>query len=276
MKERFTTIFIVSNDNRDTNFYTVNTRHVERFRTYLTTAAVSLTGIIITCLILFFLISSARYEIGTLNERIFSLKNDLKLIDSLEIKRKVNEIENNINDINKYLNERGIFKQENAGGPEDASGVLDISVYNYYQDKTDLILKSIKNVPIGNPHVGEFKSFFGYRSNPFSGRGSEFHKGLDIKGETGNPVKCTASGTVEKADYDGGYGKCVVINHGNGLKSIYGHLSEIKVKYGDTVTAGDLIGLVGSTGRSTGPHLHYEIRYKEESVNPQLFLNLKN
>lgn len=276
MKERFTTIFVVSSDNRDTNFFTVNTRHVERFKTYLSAAAVSLTAIILTCLVLFFLITSARYEIGNLNDRIFSLKNDLRLLDSLEIKKKVNEIENNINDINKYLNERGVFRQENAGGPEDVSGILNASVYDYYQDKTDLILKSIRNVPIGNPHVGEYKSFFGYRSNPFSGRGSEFHKGLDIKGDIGNPVKCTASGKVEKAEYDGGYGKCVVINHGNGLKSIYGHLSEISVKFGDSVNAGDLIGLVGSTGRSTGPHLHYEIRYKEESVNPQLFINIKN
>ncbi len=276
MKERFTTIFLVSNDNRDTNFYTVDTKHVERFRSYLTTAAASLTAILLTCLVLFILIASARNEIGTLNQRIFSLKNDLKLLDSLEIKKKVENIENNINDINKYLYERGVFKYENAGGPADISGNPDANIYGFYLGKTDLILKSIKNVPIGYPHTGEFKSFFGYRANPFSGRGSEYHKGLDIKGNTGDPVRCTASGTVEKAEFDGGYGRCVVINHGNGLKTVFGHLSEFKVNQGDKVNAGDLIGLVGSSGRSTGPHLHYEIRYKEESIDPQYFLNLKN
>jgi murein DD-endopeptidase MepM/ murein hydrolase activator NlpD len=276
MRERFTTIFIVSNDDRDTKFYTVKTKHVERFRKYSVISLSALSTILVTSLILFFMISSAKNEIGSLNQKIYGLKNDLKLLDSLEIKKKVDNIENNINDINKYLNERGMFKSENSGGPEDTGGIKDLSIYEYYLNKTDLILKTIKNVPIGNPHIGEFKSYFGYRSNPFSGRGSEFHKGLDIKGNIGDPVKCTAGGTVEKAEYDGGYGKCIVINHGNGLRSVFGHLSEFNVKQGDKVNAGDLIGFVGSTGRSTGPHLHYEIRYKEESINPQYFLNIKN
>ena len=77
------------------------------------------------------------------------------------------------------------------------------------------------------------------------------------------------------SDYDGGYGKCVVIDHGNGLTSRFGHLSDYNVKSGDVVNAGEVIGFVGSTGRSTGPHLHYEIRYKEDYINPEEFLNIK-
>ncbi|MCI0472444.1 MAG: M23 family metallopeptidase [Ignavibacteria bacterium] len=148
-------------------------------------------------------------------------------------------------------------------------------IYEYYLDRTERIADEIRNVPIGLPYSGEFKSFFGYRPNPFSGRGSEFHKGLDIKGNTGDKVNCTAAGTVEKAEYDGGYGKSVTINHGNGFKTMYSHLSEFNVKYGDIVNAGDVIGYIGSTGRSTGPHLHYEIKYNDLSIDPKNFLNIK-
>ena len=196
------------------------------------------------------------------------------MLDSLEIKKKLNNIDENINSINKYLIERGAFSNNNSGGPADTENP-DIRIYEFYLSKTETILNTIKNVPIGAPLVGEHKSLFGYRSNPFSGRGSEFHKGLDIKGEIGDAVKCTAGGTVIMSDYDGGYGKCVVIDHNNGLTTRFGHLSDYNVKAGDKVNAGDVIGFVGSTGRSTGPHLHYEIKYKSDYLNPEDFLNIK-
>jgi len=274
MKHRFTTIFLVSNDNAETKFYTVKTKHVEKLKSYVKTTAIALSVLLLSLVLLVVLLKVANNEISQLNDNVLSLKNDLKMLDSLEIKKKVNDIDQNINGINKYLIERGIFSSNNSGGPADEENP-DIRIYEFYLDKTESILSTIKNVPIGEPLVGEYKSFFGYRANPFSGRGSEFHKGLDIKGEIGDPVKCTAGGTVTMADYDGGYGKCVVIDHGNGLTTRFGHLSNYNVKYGDNVNAGDVIGYVGSTGRSTGPHLHYEIRYKEEYLNPQDFLNIK-
>ena len=275
MKNRFTTITIASNDNRETKFITIDTKHVDNFKKYSVIAVSSLSLIILITLTLFISLLISKNEIKNLNGNILSLKSDLKLLDSLEIKRKVNDINNNIDKINKYLFERGIFKSENSGGPENSSNE-DIRIYDYYLTKTNAILSVMRNVPIGNPHIGEFKSYFGYRSNPFSGRGSEFHKGLDIKGNIGDTVRCTADGTIEKAEYDGGYGKVIRINHQNGLVTIFGHLSGWNVKQGDVVKAGDVIGFVGSTGRSTGPHLHYEIRFNDENVNPQNFLNIKN
>lgn len=274
MRDRVTTVFLVSNDSAETRFYTVATKHVEKFKQYVKIASSVLGFLLVSLILLIVFLKLANNEISKLNDNVLSLKNDLKLLDSLEIKKKVGDIDNNINDINKYLIERGVFKTENAGGPADASNP-DIRVYQYYLNKTDNILKVIKNVPIGHPLIGEHKSLFGYRPNPFSGRGAEFHKGLDIKGETGDPVKCTASGTVTMAEYDGGYGKAVLIDHHNGLTSKFAHLSGFNVKAGDKVNAGDVIGFVGSTGRSTGPHLHYEIKYKEEFLNPQEFLNIK-
>jgi len=274
MKDRHTTIFLVSNDNAETKFYSVPTKHVEKFKSYLKIASSILGFLLISLLSLIVFLKVANNEIAKLNNNVLSLKNDLKLLDSLEIKKKVGDIDNNIKDINKYLIERGVFRTDNAGGPEDNSSP-DIRVYEFYFNKTDEILKTIKNVPIGHPLIGEHKSLFGYRSNPFGGRGSEFHKGLDIKGDVGNPVKCTASGTVTMAEYDGGYGNSVVIDHHNGLTTKFGHMSGYNVKVGDEVTAGDVIGFVGSTGRSTGPHLHYEIKYNEDYIDPENFLNIK-
>jgi murein DD-endopeptidase MepM/ murein hydrolase activator NlpD len=275
MQKRFTTVFIVSNDNRDTKFLTIDTKHFDRIKFY---SVIVSSAFIVT--LLYILISTLFWnkslrDIDNLNNQIYSLKNDLKLLDSLEIKNKATEIENNIRDINNYLFERGVFKYPNSGGPGNEQAELNHMIYEYYFERTEKISAEIRNVPIGHPYTGEFKSFFGYRPNPFSGRGSEFHKGLDIKGNTGDKVICTASGTVEKADYDGGYGKSVTINHGNGFKSMYSHLSEFNVKYGDKVNAGDVIGYIGSTGRSTGPHLHYEIKYNDVSIDPKNFLNIK-
>lgn len=274
MRERITTVFLVSNDSAETKFYTVPTKHVEKFKTYLKISSSVLGFLLLSLISLIVFLKVANNEISKLNNNVISLKNDLKLLDSLEIKKKVGDIDNNIKDINKYLIERGVFKTENAGGPEDNANP-DLRVYEFYFDKTEQILKAIKNVPIGHPLIGEHKSLFGYRSNPFGGRSTEFHKGLDIKGETGDPVKCTASGTVTMAEYDGGYGNSVVINHHNGLTTKFGHMSRLNVKAGDEVNAGDVIGFVGSTGRSTGPHLHYEVKYKEDYLNPENFLNIK-
>ena len=109
------------------------------------------------------------------------------------------------------------------------------------------------------------------RLDPFLGRPA-MHTGLDFRGEIGDPVRATATGKVTIAGWSGGYGKMVEIDHGNGFATRYGHLSEILVKVGQTVQIGQTIGLVGSTGRSTGPHLHYETRIDGEAVDPQKFL----
>lgn len=137
----------------------------------------------------------------------------------------------------------------------------------------DRLNRTLSLVPYRKPVIGEveFTSGFGVRSDPFLGRPA-FHSGLDFRAATGDPVRATANGKVSMAGWSGGYGRMVEVDHGNGLATRYGHLSEINVKVGETVKIGQVIGEVGSTGRSTGPHLHYETRIDGEAVDPQKFL----
>ena len=114
-------------------------------------------------------------------------------------------------------------------------------------------------------------SGFGVRPDPFLGRPA-MHSGLDFRSETGDPVRATANGVVESAGWSGGYGNMIEIDHGNGFATRYGHLSKIEAKVGQQIRIGQIIGRVGSTGRSTGPHLHYETRIDGDAVDPQKFL----
>jgi len=117
------------------------------------------------------------------------------------------------------------------------------------------------------PAHGWLTGTFGGRSDPFSGEPA-FHQGLDISTDKGQPVFATADGTVDAASYTGDYGNLIVIRHGFGLSTRYGHLSGFKVKPGQTVKRGEVIGYVGSTGRATGAHLHYEILANGRLINP--------
>ncbi len=142
-------------------------------------------------------------------------------------------------------------------------------------ERLALLSYKVNHTPIGTPVVGKVSSHYGMRRNPFRGRGRwQFHKGMDIVGPWKTPVVATASGVIETAMWKGGYGRMVVINHGNGIKTRFGHLSEFKVKKGDQVTRGQVIGLMGSTGRSTGTHLHYEVCLAGKAVNPAPFIDL--
>lgn len=122
----------------------------------------------------------------------------------------------------------------------------------------------------------EVSSEFGLRRNPFGGRRYEMHRGIDFRGPIGTPIHATADGVVTKADYAGGYGQQVIIDHGYSHTTLYAHLSAISVKAGDRVKRGDVIGALGSTGRSSGPHLHYEIRRNGQAINPRFYLQLDN
>jgi len=117
------------------------------------------------------------------------------------------------------------------------------------------------------PARGWVTGYFGQRSDPFTGE-SGFHQGLDISTEKGQPVFATADGTVQSAAYSGDYGNLIVLRHGFGLATHYGHLSGYAVRAGQDVRRGQVIGYVGSTGRSTGSHLHYEIRVNGKVTNP--------
>jgi murein DD-endopeptidase MepM/ murein hydrolase activator NlpD len=128
-------------------------------------------------------------------------------------------------------------------------------------------------VPSINPvEVMKFSSGFGYRNAPTRGA-SRNHKGIDIPGPVGTPIYATADGVIGRAQWLGGYGKYVEINHGNAVQTRYGHLSAMNVVPGQAVRKGDILGYMGSTGRSTGSHLHYEVRIAGEAINPTAFLS---
>lgn len=116
------------------------------------------------------------------------------------------------------------------------------------------------------------RSSYGQRMDPFSGEGS-FHKGVDISAPSGTGVRVTADGIVVHAAFDSsGYGRLVVVDHGNGMQTYYAHLSKFRVHTGDEVRRGDIVGMVGSSGRVTAPHLHYEVRVAGAPVNPYFYL----
>jgi murein DD-endopeptidase MepM/ murein hydrolase activator NlpD len=130
--------------------------------------------------------------------------------------------------------------------------------------------------PDGQPVLGkaEVSSEFGIRGNPFGGAAYEVHEGIDFVGEQGDIIAATGDGVVTLAGNNGGYGISVTIDHGHGYKTLYGHMSEKRVEVGDRVKSGQIIGHIGSTGRSSGPHLHYSLYKNDKPVNPRTLLKL--
>jgi murein DD-endopeptidase MepM/ murein hydrolase activator NlpD len=145
---------------------------------------------------------------------------------------------------------------------------------NIARAQAEQLSRTLVSVPVRVPVSGDIdiSSGFGVRMDPFLHLAAT-HTGIDFRGNAGDPVHATAAGTVTTAGWSGGYGKMVEIDHGNGLSTRYGHLSQIEVNVGDKVRLGQIVGRLGSTGRSTGPHVHYETRIDGEAVDPQKFLN---
>jgi murein DD-endopeptidase MepM/ murein hydrolase activator NlpD len=139
--------------------------------------------------------------------------------------------------------------------------------------RTDEYLDAILNVPLGAPAPGLITSGFGRRTDPVNGEAA-FHQGVDIRGRRGSEVKATANGTVIKNGHDNVRGRYLMIDHGNGFITKYLHLKKSLVKKGDSVERGQVIGLLGNSGRSTGPHVHYEIQYDNKIVNPIKFIKI--
>lgn len=179
--------------------------------------------------------------------------------------------------------------QVGIGGPNESSPESD--VHNLQQqidqirESIDLQRESQEEVrgflseqrsllsakPSGWPARGWLTSNFGVRQSPFTNERA-MHEGIDIAGRIGTPVYATAAGIVSQAQYEDGYGKLVVVDHGYGYKTFYGHNSKLMVKVGQRVKRGDLIAAIGNTGSSTGAHLHYEIRLNGVPLNPRKFI----
>ncbi len=189
--------------------------------------------------------------------------------------KKLKLIEEKIKKANKTLKRKGIRIKLPQGGkfipPEEGEK---LQLYAEALDKSiEKLLKVMADVPVGVPLYGRITSRFGYRKDPFNGKRA-FHSGLDLKARYKQAVFATANGYVEFAGWSAGYGKLVVIRHKYGYKTYYGHLSKIRVKKGQWVKAGTVIGYAGNTGRSTGVHLHYEIKRYGKLINPLRFLYL--
>ncbi|MDR1659910.1 MAG: M23 family metallopeptidase, partial [Desulfovibrio sp.] len=136
------------------------------------------------------------------------------------------------------------------------------------REKRDMLV----SVPSIWPAVGFISSTFGRRVSPFSGKGTDFHKGLDISNRTGTPVVAPAEGAVTLTAPDGAYGNSIEINHGNGITTKYAHLQRWIVQPSQWVKRGQVIGYIGTSGRTTGPHLHYEVHLHGVPVNPMRYI----
>ncbi|HYP25741.1 MAG TPA: peptidoglycan DD-metalloendopeptidase family protein [Blastocatellia bacterium] len=274
------------NDNRFYTFMiaTTTTSKVRRISIHynlLYIAAALLTVIVL--LMIFSAFRLAQHE--TLNLRFLAVKaeneslkkeNDAYENSYAKLKGQISYIEDMSRELARQARmERAteIDQQVGTGGPETVAG-LDSAADQLERDvrqindrmRSDLL--RLASIPSGLPINGYVTDGFGIRSNPFSGESREVHEGLDIAADFGTPVSSTADGLVIWAAPHGGYGNLVTIFHSNGITTRYGHLSKITVEPGQRVRRGEQIGHVGSTGRSTGPHVHYEIRVNDQSVDP--------
>jgi murein DD-endopeptidase MepM/ murein hydrolase activator NlpD len=165
-----------------------------------------------------------------------------------------------------------VDQQVGTGGPETVAA-LDKAADNlerqvrHIGDQLNADILRLASIPAGLPVNGYLTDGFGIRQNPFGGEGREFHNGIDVAVEFGTTVSSTADGLVVWAAPYAGYGNLVVVYHSNGITTRYGHLSKITVGSGQRVKRGDQIGHAGSTGRSTGPHVHYEIRQNDQPID---------
>lgn len=219
------------------------------------------------------------WRMGVENERLRA-ENERQRQELNELSTRVEAVE----DTSRKLAEKSGVIHENAalpgtGGPAlpleaESLTALDAKM-NYLEGNLrayEAKLRGRGYTPSVWPVEGKLESGFGGRRNPFSAGNYEFHSGQDIDAPWGSMVVAGASGKVNFVGWQNGYGQLVVLDHGGGLTTRYGHLSQIDVFQGQTVRRGEFIGKVGSSGRSTGPHLHYEVRINDDPVNPLQYL----
>lgn len=274
MKKKTSTVLIISYDDNNVKSFNVNTHFVKYYKRYLFGFTSFLVLFLTGLFAIIFSSNNVRVENYNLNSEIAQINKKVELIDSLKLKEKLNSIDGNLSLIHSYLISRGVFSKG-----FDVNNDVNNQYSRYYKvkdlaEQSEIFLKSVMSIPIGLPFYGRISSEYGYRKNPFGGYKGEFHPGIDIKGFLGNKVHATADGIVVRNDWYGGYGNAVSIDHGSGLITLYGHLSRVNVVPGQEVKTGDVIGFMGSTGRSTGPHVHYEIRKNGQDIDPVPFLTI--
>jgi murein DD-endopeptidase MepM/ murein hydrolase activator NlpD len=235
-------------------------------------------------------IETQRSQIQAFSDEINTMKQDMLKLKRLDEKIRI------IANIDKPSDKQAIF---GVGGslPDDLDADLPLTKKHnalvrdmheqleHLKVSSDLQMKSFQDLVVSlenqrsllaatpsiRPTVGWISSRFGYRTSPFTGR-REFHKGLDIAARAGTDIIAPASGVVTFAGKKGAYGLMAIINHGHGVVTRYGHLNKSTVKRGDRVKRGDKIASLGNSGRSTGPHLHYEVNVNGIPINPQKYI----
>jgi len=276
----------MSKDNRVYTFLispsrTSRVRQLSIHRTLLKTLAVSL--IIIVALFVYGTVRFGQHE--ALNLKYLSVKaeneslkqaNDAYENSYARLRGQISYVE----DMSKELARKARMEHSpeidelvGIGGPETvvaldkAADHLEREV-RHINDRLRSDILRLASIPRGLPVNGYVTDGFGMRRNPFNGEGREVHEGIDIAVDFGTPVTATADGLVIYAAPHAGYGNLVIVYHSNGITTRYGHLSRISVEAGQRVKRSDQVGNAGSTGRSTGTHVHYEIRENDQSVDP--------
>jgi len=238
---------------------------------------------ILALYVLFSTFQLSRYEALNLNlmmarsenERLRS-ENDVYHNSIEKLKGQMSYIQDRSKDMARQAKmepQSDIDSQVGVGGPETVDKLSRAADQLEHQvmvigDRLRAEQLRLATIPSGLPVLGYQTAGFGIRRNPFGEGGSEFHEGMDIAVEFGTPVSATADGVVIWAEPKSGYGNLVAIYHTNGITSRYGHLSRVSVQQGQRIKRGEQIGYAGSTGRSTGPHVHYEIRVNDQPVDP--------
>lgn len=270
------TVLIISNDDNETKTFELKTKHVKNFQKYI----IGASAFAIFCIMGFAALFAYTFHINSKNSdlhgQLVDANEQIEIVSENKVKEKLNSIDQSMLQINTYLQQRGALQEGNIGGEVSQKDENVYSRLNFYEKQSVVFLNKLVNMPVGYPYNGPVSSGYGYRTNPFGGRSGEFHPGIDFKGQIGDPIYATGNGIVNRCDWYNGYGNAVLIDHEYGLQTLFGHMSKVNVIQGQVVHAGDLIGFLGTTGRSTGPHVHYEIRKDGDDIDPLPFLKLNN
>jgi murein DD-endopeptidase MepM/ murein hydrolase activator NlpD len=280
---------------REERFYAFIIAHTSRSRARVQRIRIEKRSVSIFCILLLLLGVGLFYGLYGLTQHAAHVRTEFenqRLRAENERQRQELEKLNNrvekVEDTSRKLAEKSGVVDTSAGLPgtggpalpldEMALATLTAKMGRLEEDMKayEAILRQRGYTPTVWPVDGKLEAGFGGRRNPFGGAGYEFHSGQDIEAPWGAPVVAGASGKVTFVGWQNGYGQLVVVDHGGGLTTRYGHLSQIDVELGQTVNRTQLLGKVGSTGRSTGPHLHYEVRINDQPVNPRQYLLLNN
>ena len=274
---------------RDDRFYAFIIAHTSRSRSRIRRVCVEKKWLKLFAAVALVIFGSCFYGFYGLTQEVrhyyTDIENQRLRAENERQRQELAQLSNRVNaveDTSRKLAEKSGMVAENSSLPGTGGPALPLDGLTELELKMNRIEKNLHvyetalrehgYTPSIWPVEGKLESGFGGRRNPFGGSSYEFHSGQDIDAPWGAPVIAGAKGKVTFVGWQNGYGQLVVIDHGGGLTTRYGHLSSIATTQGQTVERGELVGKVGTTGRSTGPHLHYEVRINDEPVDPLQYL----